>query len=249
MRNKWWMVIGLSMVLSLTACGKPAENSIDEEDMQKQEISGEEQQEEIFQEDTEVISSEQVKVYPVAGKIAVENMEGGVYHVAFDASDWKQEGLKKTLTIEIFDYERYEEEDIINLAEGHVIQSLGREILVVSIEPRENEGVIAEVTINGGYTQENGLSLWAEQDGDKTYYYGFQPVDYPLYYSLGEVELEVASDLSFTNRILNPEEEATDLAGFQDYLANGEYTSFSELSTEVTIEDWVITEIVRHWIP
>ena len=104
------------------------------------------------------------------------------------------------------------------------------------------------ITVNGGL--ENG-GAWL-QAGDGGTYRACQWDDHSLYSELGTVELPLSEDFMIVDCGENPEDPSDTLTtGQKLYLETIESwrREFYPLNTRVTVEDGIITAIIRRWIP
>lgn len=175
-------------------------------------------------------------LYPLES--AEDAVADGGYAVAFSAADLKKTADGYTLTAEIYDYDRYEMEEIDNLKQGGRIQ--------ICKQPVTVESIIAEdgtVHINGG-TEAGGVDL-VEEDG----IYRTNGSDgQPLYYDLGSLTLPLSKDCTF--------EDQTDLQGESEG-AVYEYPElpaaieksgepFRAVDTVITVRMEQIVQIIRY---
>lgn len=127
-------------------------------------------------------------LYPLES--AESAVADGGYAVAFSAADLKKTEDGYTLTAEIYDYDRYEMEEIDNLKQGGRIQ-ICQQPVAIGIITRED----GTVHINGG-TEAGGVDL-VEDDG----IYRTNGSDgQPLYYDLGSLTLPLSKDCTFENQ-------------------------------------------------
>ena len=104
------------------------------------------------------------------------------------------------------------------------------------------------VTVNDGL-EEGGAWLQAWEGGT---YRACQMDDHSLYSELGTVELPLSEDLMIVDCGENPEDPSDTLTtGQKLYLETLESwrREFYPLNTRVTVEDGIITAIIRRWIP
>lgn len=164
------------------------------------------------------------------------------------SSEFKKEDLRKTddgkyLKINLYNYDEFDYEDIVNLKKNDKITICNEEIIVEKIE-EENETFI---NINGGLESEDGYCLVLDGEKYRTVTYN----DYPLYFYVTSVELKLSKDIILED-YADPEGntgncEKYEYENIED--AFDEYIGFSPLDTKVYVEDSEIVKIVRSWRP
>lgn len=175
-------------------------------------------------------------LYPLES--AESAVADGGYAVAFSAADLKKTEDGYTLTAEIYDYDRYEIEEIDNLKQGDRIQ--------ICKQPVTVESIIAEdgtVHINGG-TEAGGVDL-VEEDG----IYRTNGSDgQPLYYDLGSLTLSLSKDCTFEDQAdLQGESEGT-VYEYPELPAAIEKSGepFRAVDTVITVRMEQIVQIIRY---
>ena len=175
-------------------------------------------------------------LYPLES--AEDAVADGGYAVAFSAADLKKTEDGYTLTAEIYDYDRYEMEEIDNLKQGDRIQIYNQPVTV--------ESIIAEdgtVHINGG-TEAGGVDL-VEEDG----IYRTNGSDgQPLYYDLGSLTLSLSKDCTFEDQAdLQGESEGT-VYEYPELPAAIEKSGepFRAVDTVITVRMEQIVQIIRY---
>ena len=175
-------------------------------------------------------------LYPLES--AESAVADGGYAVAFSAADLKKTEDGYTLTAEIYDYDRYEMEEIDNLKQGDRIQICQQPVAIGSITREDGT-----VHINGG-TEAGGVDL-VEDDG----IYRTNGSDgQPLYYDLGSLTLPLSKDCTF--------EDPADLQGESEG-AVYEYPElpaaieksgepFRAVDTVITVRMEQIVQIIRY---
>ena len=149
----------------------------------------------------------------------------------------------KYLKINLYNYDEFDYEDIVNLKKNDKITICNEEIIVEKIE-EENETFI---NINGGLESEDGYCLVLDGEKYRTVTYN----DYPLYFYVTSVELKLSKDIILED-YADPEGntgncEKYEYENIED--AFDEYIGFSPLDTKVYVEDSEIVKIVRSWRP
>ena len=170
-------------------------------------------------------------LYPL--ETAQDALADGGYSVSFTADDLiKTDGGYK-LTVEVYEYDRYEMEAIDNLANGSKIQFCNKEITVDKVE--KETGFIQ---INGGI-ENDGIELM-EEDG---LYRTVTVDDYPVYYSVGKVTIPLSDDVTFEDQAGS--EQESDLP---NAIENSDI-SFTCNNTVITVRQEQIVQIIRYWVP
>ena len=165
----------------------------------------------------------------------------GGYSVDFTAADLVKTGDGYSLTAEIYDYDRYELEDIQGLKEGDQIQVCRKPVTVESIR-RDNGTVI----INGGI-ESGGVEL-IEDDG---LYRTYAMDDHPIYYDLGTITLPVSTDCTFEDHADLEQEPDGLVYEYEDVPAaiQASETPFNCYNTVITVRQEQVVQIIRYWIP
>lgn len=147
------------------------------------------------------------------------------------------------LTMTVFRENIYDAVDLHLMSAGDTLQYDGHQIIVETID-NEN-GVIA---VNGGL--ENG-GAWF-QAGDGGTYRAFQFDNHSVFTELGTVELPLSEDFIIIDCGVNPTDLSDTVRADQKlYLETleGWRGEFSPLNTKVLVENGLITQIARRWIP
>ena len=165
----------------------------------------------------------------------------GEYSADFTAADLVKTGDGYSLTAEIYDYDRYELEDIQGLKEGDQIQVCRKPVTVESIR-RDNGTVI----INGGI-ESGGVEL-IEDDG---LYRTYAMDDHPIYYDLGTITLPVSTDCTFEDHADLEQEPDGLVYEYEDVPAaiQASETPFNCYNTVITVRQEQVVQIIRYWIP
>ena len=146
-----------------------------------------------------------------------------------------------SLTAEIYDYDRYELEDIQGLKEGDQIQVCRKPVTVESI--RRDNGI---VIINGGI-ESGGVEL-IEDDG---LYRTYAMDDHPIYYDLGTITLPLSTDCTFEDHPDLVHEPDGLVYEYEDVPAaiQASETPFNCYNTVITVRQEQVVQIIRYWIP
>lgn len=234
--TRLWAVLLSGMVLTgiLTGCG--TEENTAEETTDATEVAESENQ-------PEVAESEQVvmPLYPLES--AQDALADGGYSVSFTADNLVQTETGYDLTVEVFEYDRYEMNDIEQLAPGSQIQVCNE---TVTVEKVENNTETGFVMINGGI-EEGGLEL-KEEDG---LYRMITMDDYPVYYSVGKVTIPLSEEVTLEDHVdwnKEPDGEVYDLAGLVEIVRSDD-TYFTCANTVITVRQEQIVQIIRYWTP
>lgn len=180
-------------------------------------------------------------LYPL--ETAQDALADGGYSVSFTADDLVETDAGYELTVEVYEYDRYEMEAIDNLASGSKIQYCNEEITVDTVEKDSETGF---VQINGGI-ENDGIEL-VEEDG---LYRTVTMDDYPVYYSVGKVTIPLSEEVTFEDQADSEQESDASVAELKDLpdaIANSEI-SFNCNNTVITVRQEQIVQIIRYWIP
>lgn len=180
-------------------------------------------------------------LYPL--ETAQDALADGGYSVSFTADDLVETDAGYELTVEVYEYDRYEMEAIDNLASGSKIQYCNEEITVDTVEKDSETGF---VQINGGI-ENDGIEL-VEEDG---LYRTVTMDDYPVYYSVGKVTIPLSEEVTFEDQADSEQESdasVVELKDLPDAIANSEI-SFNCNNTVITVRQEQIVQIIRYWIP
>lgn len=172
-------------------------------------------------------------LYPL--ETAQNALADGEYSVSFTADDLIKIYGGYKLTVEVYEYDRYEMKDIDNLANGSKIQFCNKEITVDKVEKNSETGFIQ---INGGI-ENDGIELM-EDDG---LYRTVTDNDYPVYYSVGKVTIPLSDDVTFEDQAGS--EQESDLP---NAIENSDI-SFSCNNTVITVRQGQIVQIIRYLVP
>lgn len=175
-------------------------------------------------------------LYPLES--AESAVADGGYAVAFSAADLKKTEDGYTLTAEIYDYDRYEMEEIDNLKQGGRIQICQQPVAIGSITREDGT-----VHINGG-TKAGGVDL-VEDDG----IYRTNGSDgQPLYYDLGSLTLSLSKDCTFEDQADLQGESEGAVYEYPELPAAIEKSGepFRAVDTVITVRMEQIVQIIRY---
>ena len=180
-------------------------------------------------------------LYPLSD--AQDALADGGYSVSFTADDFVQTDAGYELTVEVYEYDRYDPKDIETLTEGSQIQVCNHLITVKTVGKDPETECIA---INGGM-DEGGIEL-REEDG---LYRTVTVNDYPVYYSIGKLTIPVSEEITFEDHAdldKGPDGEVFYLKDLPEALKSY-YDSFYCTDTVITVRQEQIVQIIRYWVP
>ena len=177
------------------------------------------------------------RVKPLPDAIDVTALTDASVAASFDESAIEETDGKTYLTLQVYDYDRYDMVDISNLAEGSVIVAGGKDMTVSSVE---RDGAL--VLINGGLTK-GGMTLTTQDDG---VYYELGVNDAKCYQEKGEVTLPLSADFTLTDDS-DPDHPGQTYGA--EKLSELVSSGFTANNTLVTIENGEITAITRTVAP
>ena len=178
-------------------------------------------------------------LYPL--ETAQDALADGGYSVSFTADDLIKTDGGYELTVEVYEYDRYEMEAIDNLESGSKIQFCNKEITVDKVEKETGY-----IQINGGI-ENDGIELMEEDGLYRTVTFN----DYPVYYSVGKVTIPLADDITFEDQAGSEQESdlpIVELKDLPDAIENSDI-SFGCNNTVITVRQEQIVQIIRHWVP
>lgn len=180
-------------------------------------------------------------LYPL--ETAQDALADGGYSVSFTADDLVKTDAGYELTVEVYEYDRYEIEAIDSLASGSKIQFCNKEMTVDTVEKTPETGY---VVINGG-VENDGMELMEEDGLYRTVTFD----NYPVYYSVGKVTIPLADDITFEDQA-NSDQGAdptiVELKDLSDAIENSDI-SFTCNNTVITVRQEQIVQIIRYWVP
>lgn len=218
MKKVFALVLALCLTLALAACGSinaPADS------------------------DTPAAGGETLKVSPLASDIDASAITDAQVAASFDAAALHTEGESMTLDVTLYDFVKYDAQEVSQLKEGDTIVVDGKDMVITSID--DSNGYV----INGGY-DEGGLTLAALDGG---VLYACAANDAKTYYEVGTVTLPLSADCQLLDSSdpAGGEVKVTteDLAAF---LAEDTVT-FRPGSTGITVTGGQISTITRVYMP
>lgn len=180
-------------------------------------------------------------LYPL--ETAQDALADGGYSVSFTADDLVKTDAGYELTVEVYEYDRYEKEAIDNLTCGSKIQFCNKEITVDEVEKDSETGF---VQINGGIDND-GIDLMEDDGLYRTVTFD----DYPVYYSVGKVTIPLSEDVTFEDQASSDQESDIPIVELKDLpeaIGNSDI-AFNCNNTEITVRQEQIVQIIRHWVP
>lgn len=180
-----------------------------------------------------------VKPYPAA--VQLDSLADCTVPASFTSDDFRWMGGNLTMTV--YSEDLYDAVDVSRLQVGDTLVYGGEPIVVLTIA---NEN--GSLNINGGLDN-GGATLQGYEGGT---YRAITFDDHSLYTALGQAQVPLAETFVIIDCGLNPEDPADTIRTDQKlYLEtlDGSRRQFTCLDTRVLIENGLITEINRHWIP
>ena len=180
-------------------------------------------------------------VSPLPSGLEIDALTDCMVPAEFTCDDFHWMG--GNLTMKVFSETLYDAVEVNLLEPGDTILYEGEKIVVETIEKESSM-----VTVNGGL--DNG-GVWL-QAGDGGTFRATEFNDHSVYSELGTVELPLSEDFRIIDCGTEPLDPSVTIAtGQKIYLdtIEGWRREFSPLDTKVLIENGLITETVRRWIP
>lgn len=180
-------------------------------------------------------------IFPLPSGLETDALKDCTVPAQFTSDDFRWMG--GNLTMKVFSEDIYDAVEVSLLEPGDTLVYNGEKIVIKTIG--DDGGCI---TVNGGL--ENG-GAWL-QAGDGGTYRAIQWDDHPVCSELGTVELPLSEDFRVIDCGVDPADPSDTLTtGQKLYLETleGWRREFSPLNTRVLVENGIITEINRHWIP
>ncbi len=239
--NKKMTVLTAALALGLmTGCGASASSSTASSAASSEAVSSVASSEAASEENSAVNT-----VDPIEIDESVDNLLNGdsSYKVHASLTDVGDSGV----TLEVYSYDAYEQDDINNLKVGDVIRThdgMTNELTDMTIETLEhNEN--DDVVINGGI-EEGGVELWT----DRGVYRTVSMDGYPVYYEVGTVTLPLADDVTIEDSSAESTASAIITTGAADaeaYIASDD--NWTVYNTTFFIQNGQVFDIQRVWVP
>lgn len=152
-------------------------------------------------------------------------------------------------SLTVYGYDSYEKNAIDSLQEGDVISthldgaSDAQDVTINSIERNESTG---NVVINGGI-EEGGIELRTDNDVYRT----LTLDDYPVYYTVGELTLPLAENVTLEDSSADPQASTVKSNGVSavEEAFNADPDSWFCTNTTVSTDNGSVSSIVRIWVP
>lgn len=180
-------------------------------------------------------------ITPLPAGIAVDNLQDCTIPVAFTLDDFNWMGGNLTMTV--YNQDLYDVVDISQMQVGDTLIYEGVPMVINTVN-KDHGGI----DINGGL-DEGGCCLVGNEGGT---YIARTWDDHSTYTELGKAEIALASDFVIIDCGMDPNDPIdtirVDQKHYLENLKDGK-KDFFKLNTRVTIENGLITEINRRWIP
>lgn len=180
-------------------------------------------------------------ITPLPSGIEVSNMQDCTVEAAFCADDFLWMGGNLRMTV--FSQDLYDIVDIHQMQVGDTLIYAGQPLVINSID--KADGCI---NINGGLDQ-GGCCLVGYEGGT---YIARNWDDHATYSKLGQAEVPLAENFVIIDCGMEPNDPIDTIRAEQKlYIESLENSrrEFFQLNTKVTIENGMVTEINRRWIP
>ena len=194
------------------------------------------------QESSAAIATESIVVAPLPVTIDMEMLDNCTVAISLEEGGaYTDDSGAMQMDVTVFVYDLYDMVDIALLKEGDIIVIREDEVHVDSIERNEN----GTVSINGGLDK-GGHELHTD---DNTVFYERGYSDVKSYYELGKATLNVSAEFTYTDASdLDKDPVVYMLGEFLTAEAGIDYY-FNPNNTTITIQDGVVVEMTRVYIP
>lgn len=186
-----------------------------------------------------VITTQFVKPLPIT--LSKDNLSDATVSASFSVDDFRWMGDDLALTV--YEEVLYDAVEISSLHVGDTLLYQEQEMPVLSVESTEYG-----IEVNGGFEQ-GGATFCSNGGGT---YRAVLSDDHSVYRLIGKVELILDENFTIHDSGLDPHDPQiviTDAQKFYLDMLEGYRREFTFLDTRVTIQDGVITDITRRWIP
>lgn len=185
---------------------------------------------------------------PTTGAKSVKPMSTGNFNpknpidmntaVSFTAANVHKDGNKITLDVTIYEEELFDAVEVTQLKAGDTITAGGKDVKVTKVEEIKTGGY----AINGGY-EKGGITLFP---GDGGTFYQVKENDAKTYVEVGTATLPLSDKFELVDNSENANKKLTaqDMTTLKD-----DGIGFNENNTTVTVENGVITNITRAYMP
>lgn len=235
MKKRLILVIALCLT-ALTACSTNPTSSA--QSAQPSQSTQTAQPAEPAQSTAPATEAKSIKPTPVANIDLEHPQEGFNAPVSFTAADVKKDGDKITLTMKVYEQELFDAVEVSQLKAGDTLTAGGETVKVTEVKERKAGGV----TINGGY-EKGGITLFP---GDGGTYYQVKENDAKTYQEVGTTTLPLGDKFELIDNANNDNKKLTaqDMTTLKD-----DGNSFNVNNTTATVENGVITNITRAYMP
>lgn len=184
---------------------------------------------------------EHKSIAPLPAGIEINNLQDCTVAASFTSDDFRWMGGNLCMTV--YNQVLYDAVEISQMQVGDTLIYESKPLVISKIEEAD-EGI----NINGGL-EEGGCWLVGYEGGT---YIARTWDDHAIYSKLGDAEVALSEDFIIVDCGIEPNdpvdtirmEQKLYLENLQDYRRE-----FNQLNTRVTIENGLVTEINRHWIP
>ena len=185
---------------------------------------------------------ENIVVKPLESTLDIEQLEDCTVAISFDKESFKvDETGTIILDTTIYVYDLYDMIDISRLKEGDTIVHGKNDVLIYSIERKDN----GFISINGGLDN-GGFELRTD---DNTVYYEIGYSDLKSYYKLGKVSLPISPNFTFEdNSNLDNDAIIMNIDDLMNLEIDSDYY-FNPNNTSIRIEDGNIVAMTRVYTP
>lgn len=151
-----------------------------------------------------------------------------------------------SVTLHVYGYDAYEQDDVESLQVGDVIRVHNEktsELEDVTITSLDLDN--GYCTINGGI-EEGGVDLVQDRGVYRTMNFD----DYPVYYSVGEVTLPLADDVTLEDSSADPQAAAVESSGKADVARDiADSDNWTVTNTTVFVQKGQVFDVQRVWVP
>ena len=235
MKKRLILVIALCLT-ALTACSTNPTSSA--QSAQPSQSTQTAQPAEPAQSTAPATEAKSIKPTPMANIDLKHPKEGFTAPISFTAADVKKDGDKITLTMKVYEQELFDAVEVSQLKAGDTLAAGGETVKVTEVKERKAGGV----TINGGY-EKGGITLFP---GDGGTYYQVKENDAKTYQEVGTATLPLGDKFELIDNANNDNKKLTaqDMTTLKDA-----GNSFNVNNTTATVENGVITNITRAYMP
>lgn len=180
-------------------------------------------------------------ISPLPSGIEVDAMTDCTVPASFTTDDFRWMGGNLMMTV--YSEDLYDAVEVSKMQTGDTLVYEGRPMVIASLE--EDNGTL---NVNGG-VEMGGCWLQGYEGGT---YRAYIFDDHSIYSELGSAEVALSEDFVIIDCHEFPNEPLDTIRSDQKlYLESleGSRKEFYALNTRVVIENGIITEINRHWIP